>query len=107
MATANLSRQLAHRVSGAADASSAPSLNNLGSVSTLLSTTSSLVSRYMAPDELSRASVGPLRAAISKAMLTAASRRQDDAVVCANVSRRAVLDLVHASKVRCLLIHFR
>uniref|UniRef100_A0A5K3F121 FERM domain-containing protein n=1 Tax=Mesocestoides corti TaxID=53468 RepID=A0A5K3F121_MESCO len=98
IATAHLARQLANRVSVATTTgSAAPSMNDLGSATTL-STTSSLVSRYLAPDELSRASVGPIQATVEKAVTAASSRRQDDALVCATTARRAVIDLVNSCK---------
>ncbi|CDS39815.1 talin [Echinococcus multilocularis] len=99
IATAHLCRQLANRMpSSAATAKQAVSLNDLGSATTLLSTTSSLVSRYLAPDELSRATEGPLRTTMDRAMATASTRRQDDALIFANTARHAVVDLVNACK---------
>uniref|UniRef100_A0A0R3TEL1 I/LWEQ domain-containing protein n=1 Tax=Rodentolepis nana TaxID=102285 RepID=A0A0R3TEL1_RODNA len=93
ISTAHLCRQLANRMPN-----SAPSFNDLGSATTLMSTTSSLVSRYLTPDELARATEGPLRAIVDKAVTAASTRRQDDALVCANTARHAMLDLVNTCK---------
>ncbi|KAL7064228.1 hypothetical protein AAHC03_04719 [Spirometra sp. Aus1] len=76
---------------------SSTAVNQCGSVSTLLSTTS-LVSRYMAPEELSRAVAGPMQVVVSKAVLATSSRKQDDGLTAANTARHALLDLVQACK---------
>lgn len=100
IAAAHLCRQLANRTpSCVTPTGQAVSLNDLGSATTLLSTTSSLVSRYLAPDELSRTTEGPLRMTVDKALAAASSRRQDDALISANTARHAVVDLVNACKV--------
>uniref|UniRef100_A0A0X3PHC1 Talin-1 n=1 Tax=Schistocephalus solidus TaxID=70667 RepID=A0A0X3PHC1_SCHSO len=72
-------------------------VNQCGSASTLLSTTS-LVSRYMAPEELSRAVAGPMQLVVSKAVLASSSRKQDDGLTAANTARHALIDLVQACK---------
>ncbi|VDN09061.1 unnamed protein product [Dibothriocephalus latus] len=79
-------------------ASGDPDMNQCGSASTLLSTTS-LVSRYMAPEDLSRAVAGPMQLVVSKTMLASSTRRQDDGLTAANTARHALLDLVQAYKV--------
>lgn len=98
ISTAHLCRQLANRVPFTM-AKAAPSLNDLGSATTLMSTTSSLVSRYLAPDELLRATEGPLLATVDKAVAATTTRRQDDALICANTARYTVIDLVNSCKV--------
>ncbi|VUZ51613.1 unnamed protein product [Hymenolepis diminuta] len=97
---AHLCRQLASRMSmgTAQTTTSAPGFNDLGSATTLMSTTSSLVSRYLAPDELSAAAEGPLLSVVDKAVTAASTRRQDDALVCANIAHHAILDLVNTYK---------
>ncbi|VDK38281.1 unnamed protein product [Taenia asiatica] len=99
IATAHLCRQLANRMpSCVTPTGQAVSLNDLGSATTLLSTTSSLVSRYLAPDELARTTEGPLRMTVDRALGAASTRRQDDALISANTARHAVVDLVNACK---------
>ncbi|KAL5104483.1 Talin-1 [Taenia crassiceps] len=99
IAAAHLCRQLANRMpSCVTPTGQAVSLNDLGSATTLLSTTSSLVSRYLAPDELSRTTEGPLRMTVDKALAAASTRGQDDALVAATTARHAVVDLVNACK---------
>ncbi|VDM32021.1 unnamed protein product [Hydatigera taeniaeformis] len=98
-ATVHFCRQLANRIpSSMPTTGHTVSLNDLGSATTLLSTTSSLVSRYLAPDELSRTTEGPLRMTVDKAMTAVSTRRQDDALVSANTAKHAVVDLVNACK---------
>ncbi|KAM3178827.1 hypothetical protein ACTXT7_001784 [Hymenolepis weldensis] len=100
ISTAHLCRHLASRMpmGTAQTTTSAPGFNDLGSATTLISTTSSLVSRYLAPDELSAAAEGPLLSVVDKAVTAASTRRQDDALVCANTAHHAILDLVNTCK---------
>lgn len=81
-----------------------PKLNKsqLTSNQSLLSTvsaSSSLVERYLAPDELARAAGAPIQSSVSKAILASNTLSQKDVVRTATATRDTVTDLVAASKV--------
>ncbi|CAH8451419.1 unnamed protein product [Schistosoma bovis] len=62
---------------------------------------SSLIARYLAPDDLARAAGGPVQSAVSKAILANNTQIQRDIVQTSSATRDAVTDLVAAAK--CLL----
>ncbi|VDO89186.1 unnamed protein product [Schistosoma curassoni] len=61
---------------------------------------SSLIARYLAPDDLARAAGGPVQSAVSKAILANNTQIQRDIVQTSSATRDAVTDLVAAAKVR-------
>ncbi|CAH8450100.1 unnamed protein product [Schistosoma turkestanicum] len=67
----------------------------------VISGSSSLIARYLAPDDLARAASGPVQSAVSKAILANNTQTQRDVVQTASATRDAVTDLVSAAK--CLL----
>ncbi|KAA3678723.1 talin [Paragonimus westermani] len=73
---------------------SAPSVTNISA----LSGSSSLIARYLAPDDLARAASGPLQAAVSKAILASTTQTQRDVLNTASTTRDVVTDLVAATK---------
>ncbi|KAF5405196.1 FERM central domain protein [Paragonimus heterotremus] len=73
---------------------SAPSVTNISA----LSGSSSLIARYLAPDDLARAASGPLQAAVSKAILASTTQTQRDVLSTASTTRDVVTDLVAATK---------
>uniref|UniRef100_A0A095CBQ1 Talin-1 n=1 Tax=Schistosoma haematobium TaxID=6185 RepID=A0A095CBQ1_SCHHA len=62
---------------------------------------SSLIARYLAPDDLARAAGGSVQSAVSKAILANNTQIQRDIVQTSSATRDAVTDLVAAAK--CLL----
>uniref|UniRef100_A0A5K4FF74 Putative talin n=1 Tax=Schistosoma mansoni TaxID=6183 RepID=A0A5K4FF74_SCHMA len=62
---------------------------------------SSLIARYLAPDDLARAAGGPVQSAVSKAILANNTQIHRDIVQTSSATRDAVADLVAAAK--CLL----
>ncbi|KAK4473924.1 hypothetical protein MN116_003248 [Schistosoma mekongi] len=79
-----------------------PSPRKSGAYSTsVASGSSSLIARYLAPDDLARAASGPVQSAVSKAILANNTQTQRDIVQATSATRDAVTDLVAAA--RCLL----
>ncbi|VDQ00719.1 unnamed protein product, partial [Trichobilharzia regenti] len=60
---------------------------------------SSLIARYLAPDDLARAAGGPVQSAVSKAILANNTQTRRDIVHTTSATRDAVTDLVAAAKV--------
>ncbi|TPP61971.1 Talin [Fasciola gigantica] len=73
---------------------SAPSVANMSAVSN----TSSLIARYLAPDDLARAASGPVQSAVSKVILASNTQSQGDVLATAAATRDVVTDLVAATK---------
>ncbi|VDP75996.1 unnamed protein product [Echinostoma caproni] len=73
---------------------SAPSVANMSA----LSNTSSLIARYLAPDDLARAASGPVQSAVSKVILASNTQSQADVLATAAATRDVVTDLVAATK---------
>ncbi|TGZ65701.1 hypothetical protein CRM22_005745 [Opisthorchis felineus] len=72
---------------------SAPSVANVSAVSG----SSSLIARYLAPDDLARAASGPVQTAVSKAILAGNTQTQRDVLSTAATTRDVVTDLVSAA----------
>lgn len=74
---------------------SAPSVANVSA----MSNTSSLIARYLAPDDLARAASGPVQSAVSKVILASNTQSQGDVLATAMATRDVTTDLVTATKV--------
>ena len=66
-----------------------------------LSGSSSLIARYLAPEDLARAAGAPIQTSVSKAILACKTQSQNDIIQVATTTRDTVTDLVAATKV-CL-----
>ncbi|KAA0200427.1 Talin [Fasciolopsis buskii] len=73
---------------------SAPSVANVSA----MSNTSSLIARYLAPDDLARAASGPVQSAVSKVILASNTQSQGDVLATAMATRDVTTDLVTATK---------
>ncbi|CAH8476521.1 unnamed protein product [Heterobilharzia americana] len=62
------------------------------------SASSSLIARYLAPDDLARAAGGPVQSAVSKAILASNTQTQRDVIHTTSATRDAVTDLVTAAR---------
>ncbi|CAH8439283.1 unnamed protein product [Dicrocoelium dendriticum] len=77
--------------------SSRKSVPSVASVSAV-SGSSSLIARYLAPDDLARAASGPLQNAVSKVILAGNTQTQRDMLNAAATARDVVTDLICATK---------